>query len=128
MVAVGHGVDHGDIGMLRQFFKEADILVPDDKGVGPKTEIAADILQRLFFIQGFRREQDGLAAQQGDAFFKGNSCADACFGEKHDNTFSLQDICVFSLLDFIGDVKDIHNVRCCVVGKSYHVFHGGFLL
>ena len=65
MVAVGHGVDHGDIGMLRQFFKEADILVPDDKGVGPKTEIAAYILQRLFFIQGFRREQDGLAAQQG---------------------------------------------------------------
>lgn len=55
--------------------------MPDDKGVGPKTEIAADILQRLFFIQGFRREQDGLAAQQGDAFFKGNSCADACFGE-----------------------------------------------
>lgn len=81
MVAVGHGVDHGDIGMLRQFFKEADILVPDDKGVGPKTEIAAYILQRLFFIQGFRREQDGLTAQQGDAFFKGNSCADACFGK-----------------------------------------------
>lgn len=65
-----HCVDHGDIGMLRQFFKEADILVPDDKGVGPKTEIAAYILQRLFFIQGFRREQDGLAAQQGEPFSK----------------------------------------------------------